>query len=152
MDDHDTKNNNSLTSPWYKKGLCFSCKKCGQCCTGFPGFVWLSPKDLSDIANFLQMSQEMVLEKFTRKVFHKISLIEILPSYDCIFFCNNRCSIYPARPVQCRTFPFWPHLLLSKETWDDAARSCPGMQTDENMVPYEEIEKKLQEYQQNFLP
>jgi Fe-S-cluster containining protein len=45
-------------------------------------------------------------------------------NYDCIFWSNG-CSFYEARPLQCRTYPFWPSMLSSRKIWD--AMSCPGM-------------------------
>src|SRR5438105_3224904 len=29
------------SEPWYQDGLRFSCTRCGHCCTGEPGFVWV---------------------------------------------------------------------------------------------------------------
>ena len=48
---------------------------------------------------------------------------------ECVFHDGetNRCSIYPVRPLQCRLFPFWPVLLASRDAWDEAALTCPGM-------------------------
>ncbi len=38
----------------------------------------------------------------------------------CIFLTpSGSCSIYDVRPVQCSTYPFWPSLLKSKETWNE---------------------------------
>lgn len=48
-------------------------------------------------------------------------------NYDCIFWGDQGCSLYEARPLQCRAFPFWPRNLASKEDWDSAAEDCPGM-------------------------
>ena len=37
--------------------------------------------------------------------------------YDCVFLKEDpergrkTCSIYPVRPLQCRTWPFWPENL-----------------------------------------
>jgi Fe-S-cluster containining protein len=45
-------------------------------------------------------------------------------NYDCIFW-KNGCSVYEARPLQCRTFPFWPSILSSVGSWE--AISCSGM-------------------------
>jgi len=42
--------------------------------------------------------------------------------YGCVFLDPfGQCSIYDVRPVQCRTYPFWPSLLESKEDWDNEA-------------------------------
>lgn len=41
---------------------------------------------------------------------------------------NRRvCAIYPVRPLQCRTWPFWPENMKSRAAWDRAAKGCPGM-------------------------
>lgn len=151
MEDSRKKTPQTLTSPWYKEGLSFNCQKCGQCCTGFPGYVWLSHKDILRIAHFLKISEQETIKKFTRSVHGKVSLKEMPKTYDCIFFQNNRCLIYSARPIQCQTFPFWPHLLQSEKFWQNASATCPGMRTQKTChFNREEIEKKLDEYKQNF--
>jgi Fe-S-cluster containining protein len=47
-------------------------------------------------------------------------------NYDCIFW-KDGCSIYNARPLQCRAFPFWQSILRSPEAWNMAKTGCPGM-------------------------
>ena len=52
--------------------------------------------------------------------------------YDCVFLrrdANGKslCSIYQARPTQCRTWPFWPENLKSEKAWQRAAGNCEGM-------------------------
>ena len=37
------------------------------------------------------------------------------------------CTIYPVRPRQCRTFPFWPENLESPEAWEEATETCHGV-------------------------
>jgi Fe-S-cluster containining protein len=72
----------------------------------------------------------------------KLSLKE-KANYDCIFW-KNGCSVYEARPLQCRTFPFWPSMLESSQSWaaSSAAMSCPGMGKG-TLHPMEEIEAIL---------
>jgi uncharacterized protein len=45
----------------------------------------------------------------------------------CYFLQEGGCSIHPAKPAQCRIFPFWPELVESKREWAKTARYCPGM-------------------------
>jgi hypothetical protein len=45
----------------------------------------------------------------------------------CVFFAEGKCSVYSARPAQCRTFPFWLKNLRSEEAWNRAAQKCPGI-------------------------
>jgi Fe-S-cluster containining protein len=45
----------------------------------------------------------------------------------CNFLRDGGCSIHPAKPTQCRTFPFWPELVESRREWHKTAQYCPGM-------------------------
>ena len=36
--------------PWYAEGLKFTCTQCGNCCTGGPGFVWISREEIRRLA------------------------------------------------------------------------------------------------------
>lgn len=46
---------------------------------------------------------------------------------NCHFLREGRCSIHPAKPTQCRIFPFWPELVESRREWLKIARWCPGI-------------------------
>ena len=39
------------------------------------------------------------------------------------------CSVYEARPMQCRTWPFWKVNLASRQAWESVKKAtpCPGM-------------------------
>jgi uncharacterized protein len=127
---------------WYKDGLKFECTQCGRCCTGSPGFVWITMSELYRMAEFLGMRDRDFAKKYVRRVGDRMSLIE-LSNGDCVFY-EKGCKIYPARPNQCRTFPFWPENLDKPSSWDRAATDCPGM-NDGPTHSMEEIEKLLQE-------
>jgi Fe-S-cluster containining protein len=47
-------------------------------------------------------------------------------SEDCVFW-RDGCTVYEARPLQCRTYPFWSELLASEEVWRETAEGCPGI-------------------------
>ena len=69
--------------------------------------------------------------KFLRRVGEALSLIE-KPNGECIFWDSARgCKVYAHRPDQCRSFPFWPEVLESREAWEAQAVRCPGMNTGE---------------------
>lgn len=128
---------------WYKEGLHFQCAGCGSCCTGAPGYVWLTDEEEKQIADVLNISLEEFEKTYTRLVYGlRRSLKEIPQSnYDCVFFNSEtrQCSIYDVRPAQCRTWPFWDSLLKSKKDWDEASQSCPGCNQGP-LIPFEEIE------------
>ena len=42
--------------PWYKDGLRFTCTQCGDCCTGEPGYVWVTEEEMKQIAEYRGIS------------------------------------------------------------------------------------------------
>ena len=126
--------------PWYADGLCFQCTGCGKCCTGAPGYVWLTEEEMQNIADFLKLSLQEFTQKYVRKVFERFSLKEHA-NYDCVFLKDKQCQIYPVRPSQCRTYPFWPRILASKEAWEEEATVCEGIRPSAPVVPLESLQK-----------
>ena len=112
-------------SPWYVDGLCFSCTGCGHCCR-IEGYVWVRRAEAREIAALLGMEEERFARKYLRRVGRRYSLIEKPGSHDCIFW-EDGCTIYPARPNQCRTFPFWSENLRTAKDWEAVDRECPGV-------------------------
>src|SRR6185437_13601450 len=136
----------STDKPWYADGLQFTCSQCGNCCTGAPGFVWISPEEIDRLAAYLELSTSEVIEKYCRNVHGRQSLIEhrnARGEHDCVFLKEERieeqsdgqtvihtkrsCTIYPVRPLQCRTWPFWESNLSDPEIWNHATVRCHGM-------------------------
>lgn len=133
-----------VDTPWYKKGLKFSCTQCGACCTGSPGYVWVDEKEIAEMSSFLKISEEEFIKKYTRQVGEHRALLEHSKNYDCVFLKDNACQLYTARPRQCRTFPWWPEHLTSKKAWDEASTRCEGMNhPDGALISLEEIQKQL---------
>lgn len=114
----------AMPETWYGKGLQFSCTQCGDCCTGRPGCVWVSQAEMEDLSRFLGISPGDFSKRYIREVGSRYSLIE-KPNGDCVFFAKG-CTVYSARPLQCRIFPFWPENLKSERVWREVASECPG--------------------------
>ena len=126
--------------PWYKGGLHFKCTGCGKCCTGPPGYVWITDEEIAAAATLLNISVELFKRKYTRKRDNRYCLTEKKSqNNDCVFLKEKKCLIYEARPEQCRTFPWWPENLKSEESWKCAAESCEGITDEAPLVPYSEI-------------
>lgn len=130
---------------WYKSGLKFKCTGCGNCCTGFPGTVWVTEQELEAIAEHLQIPYEECRRRYTRLIYGRTSLTEKGRKWDCVFLdAQRRCSIYAVRPTQCRTFPWWKELLTSPEEWEAAAERCEGINhPDAPLISEQEINKHL---------
>jgi len=112
--------------PWYRDGLSFSCTRCGACCTGAPGYVWVNAEEIERIAAFRGETVERFSKQFVRRVGEHFSLVE-KPGGDCIFWEKERgCTVYPARPAQCQTWPFWPENIVTPESWAHVTEICPG--------------------------
>ncbi|KAL7575119.1 hypothetical protein ACA910_000486 [Epithemia clementina (nom. ined.)] len=65
--------------------------------------------------------------KFSSTTGDKISQSEqgkVQSLHCCIFLDEetNHCKIYQARPIQCSTYPFYPSILESVETWNAECR------------------------------
>lgn len=126
-------------TPWYADGLRFSCTQCGNCCTGAPGYVWMIEEEIERLRDHLGLSREEFGRRYLRRVGPRHSLIE-KPDGDCVFWDRDGgCTVYEARPDQCRTWPFWPHNLQSERSWRQAGRHCPGIDQGE-FFPLEAIE------------
>lgn len=127
---------------WYSAGLRFKCRQCGGCCTGEPGYVWITEEETAALAYALEMDPFIFEEQFTRSVGRRRSLIEY-QNGDCVFFdaFQRKCRVYEHRPAQCRTWPFWNSNLHSEEDWDDAARRCPGCNHG-GLISVDEIERR----------
>ena len=133
--------------PWYKDGLPFKCTGCGDCCTGAPGFVWVNEDEIQALAKSIGESDlDRFKRSFVRQIGVRQSLVE-LPNGDCIFFDNrNRnCTVYEARPRQCRTWPFWDSNLRSPESWRETCSDCPGS-GEGRLYSLEEIESQRTEF------
>ena len=147
---------NETNAPWYASGLDFTCTTCGNCCTGGPGYVWVTDAEVERAAAHLGLGLPEFKKTYCRRVSGKVSFKEVrrpTGNHDCVFLTEipvdpasaaaaagrelepgdpvpltrRVCGIYPVRPLQCRTWPFWPENLVTESAWKRAARGCPGM-------------------------
>ena len=115
---------------WYQAGLSFECTQCGNCCSGDPGYVWATKEEIHRISEFLGREDGTLDKAHLRRVGLRYSLTE-KANGDCVFLKRaggkTMCTIYPVRPLQCRTWPFWSRNLRSSNAWSEANKICPGM-------------------------
>lgn len=118
-------------APWYADGLRFDCTRCGNCCGGPPGYVWVEQGDIRAIAAQLGLDPAEFVRWHTRPAEGRRSLLE-LSGGDCEFLERRAdgktgCRIHAVRPAQCRTWPFWDSNVRTRRGWDAAGRGCPGI-------------------------
>lgn len=137
---------------WYGKGLHFKCTGCGKCCTGSPGYVFLGESDLHRLSSHLSLSLESFISRYVRRVDNRLSLIDRPGSDHCIFLKDKQCSVYEARPIQCRTFPWWVDQIRDEASWKAAGEHCEGINhPDAPLVNSLEIGKQCLTYLDNLL-
>lgn len=118
-----------MGDPFYSAGLQFECTQCHSCCRHDPGYVFLSRADLLRLSEHHHLSPRDFVEKYCRwEDFGEGGILSLVEkqNYDCIFWSGG-CTVYPARPLQCRAYPFWEGPLQSAQNWNYEARFCPGI-------------------------
>ncbi|WP_281950852.1 YkgJ family cysteine cluster protein [Nitrosophilus kaiyonis] len=114
----------------FDQNACYSCD--GNCCTGESGYIWLNSDEIESIAKFLKIKSEDFIRNYLKKVRYRYTIKEVVieGKYNCLFFDpkTKRCEIYPVRPKQCRTFPFWEKYRNPKNI-EEVKRECPGIIT-----------------------
>ena len=118
---------------WIRRGLRFECQpECGRCCTGDSreGSVFLEPDDIERLAGFFNVTLHAFLRDHTVDEDGERALA-VTASRDCRFLTAGQCTVYEARPVQCRTYPFLPAdgftPIASSYTWRYEKKFCPGI-------------------------
>jgi Fe-S-cluster containining protein len=96
-------------------------------------------EEMQGLAELVGLPFPEFTARYVRQVGESYSLIE-KPNHECVFWDALRgCTVYDARPMQCRTWPFWPAHLESTEAWRRTQAFCPGAR-EGRVYPVEEIE------------
>jgi uncharacterized protein len=111
-------------------GVRFTCQPgCIACCDQ-DGMVYLTESDLVRAANFVGMTPKAFEKKYVYRTSHQMRFRKPREK-QCPFLNTDEghrgCSIHPAKPTQCRTFPFWPELVENPISWKATGRYCPGI-------------------------
>jgi len=131
--------------PWFHNGLRFECTNCGNCCRvhGDYAFVYLSEKDIDNISAYLGLGRKEFLDRHCKVLDGWVTLKFDQPA--CAFLTDdNRCGIYPVRPKQCATWPFFQENLV-REVWEGPVKDCcPGVDKGE-LRSAEEVQRIARE-------
>ncbi|MBD3350331.1 MAG: hypothetical protein GF364_02490 [Candidatus Lokiarchaeota archaeon] len=131
-----------------KDGFRFQCQECGRCCQGCgEGFVFLYDDEIKKITEFLKISYDEFLEKYTEIIESEYILYDVVSlkptkkktflksivlkwneeTGACVFLDDKKCKIYEVRPLQCKTWPVWYYLMTKKDQFKEAREKCPGL-------------------------
>ena len=133
-----------MRTAWWKEGVKFQCQGSGNCCVsrGGYGYVYLTSADRKRLAAFLKLSVREFTRQYCNKTDGYFHLKEEPQHTACRFLKEKRCTIYKARPTQCRTWPFWPENMSPKAWSREVAAFCPGVGKGA-VVPSEKIQTYL---------
>lgn len=131
-------NSLEMSEPWYAEGLRFTCQQCHHCCRGSqPGWVYVTRRRVQAIADSLGLSASAFRKRYLTRDEEGEPALVLKPNGDCVFW-DEGCTIYPVRPRQCRTFPFWRETLASRESWEELKSFCHGIDEGQ-LYPLEAI-------------
>ncbi len=107
----------------------FACTRCGHCCSGGAGHVWVEEHEIEALAKVLGMSPARFAERHLRRAGERLSLRESANEGGrcALLVGTNTCSVYAARPGHCRRFPYWESVLGDPAAFEAARATCPGI-------------------------
>lgn len=85
----------------------FACRQCGGCCR-WSGHVLLTEEDVARLAIASGITEEQFIARFAVLAANRrqLSLADQADGSCILLAEDGRCSLYEARPGQCRAFPF----------------------------------------------
>ncbi len=131
----------------------FRCTACGHCCRK-PGSVYFTATELKKIYSYLALNKAQKRElqkKLIQRSYNGYFIHETAKA--CHFLGDdNRCKIYPFRPLQCRSFPYWPSIFSSAAQLEEAEKECPGMaKGSDKKLKAAQVETKIKRFYRKFL-
>ena len=128
-----------------RQPLHFSCTACGECCaTAGAYYVFLEDSEAEAIREYLGLSKSWFRRRYLDRLEEGELVLATGAAERCIFLNEaGQCKIYPVRPLQCSTYPFWPELVGSQRAWQREAARCEGINRGAR-VPLKVIRKALE--------
>ena len=133
-----------MSDSWWKEGLPFACTMCGKCChaRGEVAQVYVNRAEREALADHLGLGRKEFDRRYTRRDETGHRTLSFRDGA-CVFLEGASCRVHEAKPVQCRTWPFWAENLESPAAWQEAVLDfCPGSRAEEPVVPAAEIARQ----------
>lgn len=131
------------------------CQRSGRCCSGGDGYVWLEDGEADAMAASLGIDGDAFEARFVatapdpKEPGRLRRTLRQTPGREGGGRCSllegpNECSVYGARPRQCREFPFWPSVLETEDGFERARATCPGIRVEPTAAQREEAFRRLE--------
>ena len=115
----------SNRSYFFDQGIRFECQRCGVCCTGEPGVIFVDKHEVERIAEYVSIEVPRFVQQCLFPFRDGYSIREHSDGR-CLYY-KDGCTIYSVRPSQCSTYPFWFENMRSEKKWRRLAKECPGI-------------------------
>jgi Fe-S-cluster containining protein len=117
--------------------LRFACTRCGRCCfSRGDDYVFLKAGEAERIREYLGLTSAWFRRRYLGRPESGEPVVAAEPDGRCVFLgADDRCRVYPVRPVQCRSYPFWPEVVRSKTAWQRESRRCEGINRGSRVPP-----------------
>jgi uncharacterized protein len=116
-----------MAKSFWSEGLRFECQGTGNCCVsrGGYGYVYVTLEDRRALARKLGLTTSAFTRRHCRRTGGHFHLKDL--KGPCTFLDGKSCSVYEARPTQCRTWPVWPENMNARTWTREVAAFCPGV-------------------------
>jgi Fe-S-cluster containining protein len=108
----------------------FFCTKCGLCCGDTNEkrrHILLLKKEADEIAEAVSQPISAFAKRIKGKAPYAYEIRKTNEIGACVFLQNNKCLIYPFRPLVCRFYPFELKNAADQEYEFLCTKECPGI-------------------------
>ncbi|MBG9375079.1 YkgJ family cysteine cluster protein [Panacibacter sp. DH6] len=86
------------------------CTACGNCCRSL--MINVDGQDAERLARHLHMHTDDFYERYVER--SSQGTLAVMNNIPCHFLADNKCTVYEARPAECREFPGLHHAGFTK--------------------------------------
>lgn len=120
-------NNINCENSGGEQGIRFECVPgCANCCS-ISGYILVAESEFAPIAEFLGLTESRFRKQYIKRYWKNQFALNFPDDSPCGFLTEKGCRIYPVRPSQCETFPFWPENMTDLNSWETVRKMCPGI-------------------------
>ena len=104
----------------------FNCQKTGNCCRT-DGVVYATQTEINKMATELNIDITTFIQRYVQKKEGWLTIANQNFRKNCFLNDKNECRIYNCRPKQCKTYPNWPEIWKSEDSFFQELLLCPAL-------------------------